>query len=817
MRAILFLAALAGAPARPSAPPPEVRAFLQAHCVDCHDDQVRKGGLDLDSLPADFQGESLARWVLAHDRLRAGEMPPEKVKERPAPAEAAVLHDWVLREATAAETARRREHGRVPLRRLNRVEYENSVRALLGVDPELAALLPEDPLVHGFDTVAEGLRMSALHLEKFLEAADVALDAALQLGRAPERVQRRFSFKEDLSVRKNRDTPAGTITDPNSRNTHKVILGETEEGVIFFGESYPQAELRELSIKAPGRYRFRVSAAAFQSPERPVVARVYRKRSGEKRLLGWFDIPGGAGREFELTTRMQPGEKFEIGPWEVGRDAKGQTVWNAESPEAFTGAGLLLRGIEVEGPLEEAWPPASTTALLPGVEIRPLPGGKSAWVRGQQRAYELAPADPPTDLRRAVERLARLAFRRPATVEEVEPFVRLGLDGLAAGQSFEDALRVALRGVLTAPQFLLRQEAPGPLDPHALATRLALFLWSAPPDAALRARADNGTLTRPEILRTETDRLLRDPRSAAFVTHFAGQWLDLRGLDATAPDAKLYPEFDELLRESMILETEGFLRTLLEENRPAADLVDSDFLLLNRRLAEHYGIPGVVGEHLRQVPRPADSPRGGLLTQAAILKVTANGTVSSPVLRGAWVMKRLLGEPPRPPPADVGSIEPDTRGATTVREQLDKHRALESCASCHRTMDPPGFALENFDVIGGWRERYRSQEQGEKVNLRLRNNTWASYRLGPPVDASGVLADGRSFSGIRDFKALLRERHEQVARALVGKLITYATGAAVHVADRPEVERILRETASSGHGLRDLVTAVVLSEPFRSK
>jgi len=376
--------------------------------------------------------------------------------------------------------------------------------------------------------------------------------------------------------------------------------------------------------------------------------------------------------------------------------------------------------------------------------------------------------------------------------------------------------------LLTSPRFLFLDELPGRLDDWALASRLSYFLWSSLPDDALNQVAADGTLHEPAILRGQVERLLASPKSQAFVENFVGQWLELRQIDFTLPDKKLYPEFDDILKASMVSETQAFFSQLLRDDGKLNNFIHSDFLMLNRRIAEHYQIEGVSGEEFRRVPLPPGSHRGGVLTQASVLKVTANGSVSSPVLRGSWVMKRLLGEPLPPPPADVPAFEPDTRGATTIRMQLEKHRTLAACAACHSRMDPPGFALENFDVIGGWRERYRAErgasvEPGDVPKAKFRGRDIWEYRLGPAVDASGRLADGQEFENIDEFKRLLRQREEQVARNVTRNLLIYATGGGIQFADRDVVEKILARLKSQGGGLRTLVHEIVQSETFQYK
>lgn len=344
------------------------------------------------------------------------------------------------------------------------------------------------------------------------------------------------------------------------------------------------------------------------------------------------------------------------------------------------------------------------------------------------------------------------------------------------------------------------------------------------PDELLLQLAKAGKLSQKENMHSEVERLLASPRAQQFVSSFVGQWLDVNQIDATTPDAKLYPEYDDILRESMIAETQHYFTELLTSNLPIAHFIDSDFAMLDRRLADHYRLQesfassreGKFDEEFRRVTLPNDSPRGGVMTQAAILKVTANGTVSSPVLRGAWIQRRIVGKPPANPPP-VNAIEPDTRGATTIREQLAKHRDSETCNRCHREIDPPGFALECFDVIGGFRERYRSVGKGDQPTEKLHGRSIWEYKLGQKVDCSGETSDGKPFTDIREFKRLMLAEKDQIVRNLASRLVTYSTGAGVSFADRAAIEQIVSNVRSQGDGLRTMIHEVVASELFRSK
>jgi hypothetical protein len=365
-----------------------------------------------------------------------------------------------------------------------------------------------------------------------------------------------------------------------------------------------------------------------------------------------------------------------------------------------------------------------------------------------------------------------------------------------------------------SPDFLFLRERPGKLDDFALANRLSYFLWSTMPDAELLALAEEKKLGQSDILDRQVERMLVDPKVKSFTENFVGQWLGLRDIDFTEPDRRLYPEFDGMLKEAMVQEAYLFFDEVLKHDLTLMNFVASDFTMLNERLAQHYGIQGVKGHAFRKVTLPQESHRGGVMTMASVLKVTANGTTTSPVVRGAWVLDRLLGTPPKPPPGGVPAIEPDIRGASTIREQLAKHRQIESCAACHTQIDPPGFALESFDVIGGWRDYYRSVGRGKPVTIDGRRQPYAE---GPAVDPADELADGRNFQNIDEFKQLLLADKEQLARGLTGKLVTYATGRAPQPADQPAIEAIVGKIRDKNYGLRSLVHEIVESELFQKK
>ena len=794
----------------------KVTAFLEKHCTNCHDATEKKGGLDLEALPVKFDTEKdRAEWVKVFDRVLGDEMPPPKKARPDAAAKRAVL-EMIGGGIVKIEKAAQAADGRVPLRRLNRLEFERTVQDLLGVETPMRHILPTDTPLHGFDTVAEGLRISQLHIEKYLEAVDAAIPEAMDFRPPAESTPKRYFYKDEPGVKKQFEVADGVADPKNQNKIHRQTLKELPDAIVWFHGGYPSPELKQFSVKQAGRYRIRISAYGHQTAGRNVMMTVYTDNYRARRSLGYFDIPPDKPRVAELNVALNPGEFLRIEPSGTGYDADGKSVNNISAP-TFKGAGIALQWAEVEGPLAESWPTPQTKRLFGDIPLVEVPANKQVWRKNHKVPFALKPENPKDAAQKVIGRFAQRAFRRPLESGEAEPFVKLVTDALDAGKSFEDAIEVGFRAVLTAPQFLILDERPGKLDDYALASRLSYFLWSTMPDDELLALAAAKKLPQPATLRAQVDRMLASEKAHAFTENFTGQWLDLRNIDATSPDKRLYPEFDEVLKTSMVGETEAFFAEMLARNESTANFIHSDWLMLNRPLAEHYGIESVTGENFQRVKLPAGSPRGGLLTQAGILKVSANGTTTSPVIRGAWVMKRLLGTPPPPQPADVGSIEPDTRGATTIREQLAKHRSVESCAACHRTIDPPGFALENFDVIGGWRDRYRSQEKGDKPPGKINGRGIWEYKLGLPVDATGELADGRKFKDMVDFKKLLLEQSDQVLKNVTENLLTYATGAGIRFADRTEVARITASVKAKGSGLRTLVHEVVESPLFLNK
>lgn len=770
----------------------DVRSFLQKHCHDCHGADDPETGFRVDNLPARFDHrDSFSRWLKLFHKIDSGEMPPKDVV-RPTPAEVNQVSNWLKKTLVDADRRRLDRDGRVVLRRLNRYEYEQTIRDLFAIDVDLKELLPEDSTLHGFDNIGEALNVSSVLMERYLEAADVALDAAIVTGLRPESNKKRYFYLDEKRV-----------------NKHKSYK-QLDDAVVFFSNPYSPTEIGQFRARTPGQYRIRVSAYAHQS-ESPVTFRIYGEDARGSYLGGYFDA-GQDPTVVELTMRLGLRKTVKVVPYGT-RVSK----WNDAANEK--GPGLAAQWVEIEGPLNEQWPPESHRRVFGDLPIEVLNSAEMKRNRRLEPLREVVSLNPERDARAILNRLLTKMFRRPVNDDQMHPYLSIIMGELNVGVTFQNAVRFGLKAALCSPEFLYLQEQTDSgreLDDFQLAARLAYFLWSTLPDDELLRVAGEGTLRDPAALRSQTERLLNDPRSVALTKNFLGQWLELREIDDTSPDRILYPEFDELLKISMVRETELFFAELLKHDLSVLNFIDSDFTIINERLARHYGIDDVNGQEFRRVSLEADSKRGGVMTHASVLKITANGTNTSPVLRGVWLLDKILGDPVPPPPANVPAVEPDIRGATSIRDQLAKHRQDDSCAACHRKIDPAGFALENFDVIGGWREYYRSVGEGERVNVEV-NGRGVRYKRGPTVDAGDVLPDGRRFSGIDEFQELLLNDKARIARGIADQLLTYSTGGPVQFADHEEVEAIVKQVAAKDYGLRSLIHEVVQSSIFRNK
>ena len=808
----------------------DVAPLVERSCLACHGDRTVTP-LNLARLGFDLgDRETYRAWERVYERLEKGEMPPAAARPPAAPVLDAALGS--LKRALVDANLAARGAQRTPLRRLTRLEYAYTIEDLLGIDGAVAQglsqTLPAEADSGGFDTVAANQSMSSLHVRAYLDAADRALDAALRTGPAPAARRYVIDYTKSRYLWGIEHAKALGLG---------IVKRVPDAYVMFFdfGSTYTFHSASEgFAVTEPGRYRVTVEAYPYQAGT-PVTLTVYRgKMAGVAasldELIGTFDLE--APRAVEMRPYLRPGDLIGLSVADLDVPPAAAGYGPADPSQGYggmkdyPGEGIAVRTMTIEGPLPEGddWPPASARQLLPGIAVD----------AAGEIVLTKAPYEHVAD---AVAAFAPRAFRRPLADGELEAYAGLAEPLLAEGRPFLEAVRVPLRAILSAPAFLFqggssagRNDAGAPggddagapaggdthsLDDFALASRLSYFLWRSLPDGPLLRAAAAGRLSDPAVLRAHVDRMLDDERSARFVRDFAGQAFRLYELRATTPDAGLYPEYDDRLGQAMARETELFLAALLDENRGVDHLIDADFTFANRRLAEHYGLAGIAGQQMRRVALPADSPRGGLLTHASVLKVTANGTTTSPVPRGNFVLANLLGQPPAPPPPGIEGLEPDTRGTTTIREQLTAHRANPVCASCHRVIDPPGFALESFDPIGGFRTSYRATG-GELTFGQF--TVPAPFVDGLPVDPSGVTPAGEAFAGIADYKRLmLRNDLEQVARHLASQLLVFSTGAEIEFADRDSVEEIVARLGDDAYPVRTMVHEVVQSDLFRQR
>ncbi len=794
--------------------------LIENHCIDCHDADT-KTSLNFEKLEFDLNDQTtFTAWEKIFDRVSKGEMPPPK-KKRPAADLLTSSLTSLRKDLHAASSALQRKNGRVPVRRLTRNEYQHTMHDLFGINGGLAKLLPAENDATGFDTIATGQGLSPVHIQSYLAAADRALDEVMQLGRAPRH------WKKPLHLDYVNRPYIQMWFDRPLRNGGSTIKPNGNELVIFEKRNHAvRSDHAGFRPQHPGMYRIEMTARAYQA--RTPVTMVVMKASdkdGSSESIGSYELYPGKPRRISITTYFTPEHYFY--PIPMDDDVPNQRAIAgiyAYGAKTYRGEGLAVKDVMITGPLEESWPPRRTHEFFDGIKFqhRQLSAKewRHAWSRNgaQWRVHEFRMSKPPLEhLKAMIERIGPKAFRRPLRNGEAQSFADLAKPALEAKRGFDDVTRVSFRALFTSPQFLFHHADPGPLDDHALATRLSYFLWKSLPDEELFKLAEAKRLTNPKVLSAQVDRMLNNPKAERFIIDFLDQWAGLRNIDATTPDDKLYIDYDDILRQAMLQETRLFFRELIVEDLPARNLIDSSFTFMNRRLARHYGFPGIEGERFRRVALPRSRVRGGLMTQASILKVTANGTVTSPVKRGAFVLTTLLGTPPSSPPPDIGSIEPDTRGTTTIRETLDKHRNTVVCASCHRQIDPPGFALECFDPIGGYRTRYRSTDKGSHSGHKIRGRWVHEYKFARPVDSSGVTEDGKKFNGIREYKKILLSREKDVARNLVSNLIEYSTGGRIQFADRSEIDRIVSELKADGYPVRSMIHKVVQSQIFRNK
>jgi mono/diheme cytochrome c family protein len=785
-----------------------VKPFLAENCVACHNAKRSSGSLDLEQFKtaADI-AEHRETWEHVVQKLQTGEMPP-KGAPRPAEAEIKAVIGWLEKEFARLDRLVKPDPGRVTARRLNRAEYNNTVRDLLGVKFRPADDFPQDDSGYGFDNIGDVLSLSPVLMEKYLAAAEQVARAAV-FGPAllkPTMVQLRPGGRPiKSSTTPLSDYDLTGLSLPNAVHaTHRfpveaeyrirVLLG----GVRPLGsEPLPLClwiDGKEVEVKPfdpDGVASFSVDRQDFGS-----MAQDFRVRvpAGEHWLavsiLRMYEGLPASYNGPNPSKRPQPPPPEFKPPRNLPpeRIAEFRKRFEERSKEPVPINEARASYLEVSGPYNQAKGPAAESLKLIYT---------CGHLNGQHQ---------PSCERKIVSSLARRAYRRPITTQEVDRLLGLVAMAKQRGDSFEEGLVQALQAMLVSPHFLFRIEQERaarataeniqPINQHELASRLSYFLWNSMPDDELLRLADQQKLRQPTILATQVRRMLKDPRAATLVENFGGQWLELRKLEAQKPDRQRFPEFDSYLRMSMQRETELFFENLIREDRSILDFIDADYTYINERLARFYGIPGVTGPTFQKVALTGNTQRGGILTQASVLTVSSYATRTSPVLRGKWILENILNAPQPPPPPGVANLDEAKVGsAASLRQQLEEHRKNTTCAACHARLDPLGFGLENFDAIGAWRT------QDGKF----------------PIDSTGTLPDGRTFNGPQELKKILRADRAAFAEGLTDKLLTYALGRGLERYDKPTVKQIASRAAINDYRFSSLALEIVKSLPFQNR
>jgi len=771
----LTVTALAAA-TRPAPADASLAGFLGAYCLDCHSRDLRKGRLNLEAVDPSDPAAHPALWEKVLRKLDHRQMPPLG-EARPDEAAYQRTVTALTAQLDAAAHARPDPGRTATFRRLNRTEYQQAIRDLLAVEIDATDLLPNDEPSHGFDNVAVG-NLSPTLLDRYVTAAQRI--ARLAVGRPPK-------------------APAGDtfrVRADVTQEEHVPGLPLGTRGGLLIPYLFPQDGEYEVQVRLQ-----RDRNEQVEGLRRPHEIEVLLDRA---RVAHATVKPPGADKNAEAVDQHL---RFRL-PVPAGRRELAVTFPRSAAPVLETERAPLVSRFNMHRHPRTA--PAVFQVTVTG-PFDPRPGGDTPSRRRifgpATEAPDASPASAEARARAILTRLARTAYRQPVTDDDLRRPLQFFREGSAGEGGFEAGIEAALAALLVNPRFLFRVEAepadlpPGtayPVDGLALASRLSFFLWGSLPDEPLLAAAERGELAAPAGLAPQVRRMLADPRAANLVTNFAAQWLHLRALAATTPDARRFIDFDDNLRQSMRRETELFLESLLREDRPVTDLLAADYTFLDERLARHYGIPHVLGSHFRRVSFAGEPARqrGGLLRHGSILTVTSYATRTSPVIRGHWILANLAGSPPPPPPPDVPSLDNQVIAATLpIRERLAQHRANPACASCHDVMDPVGFALEHFDAVGRWRaaEDHR------------------------PVDARGAFGGGDAFTGVAGLEQALLARPELLTATLAEKLLTFALGRGLGPADAPAVRAITRAAAADGYRFSSVIHAVTQSVPFRQR
>ncbi|MEO1991430.1 MAG: DUF1592 domain-containing protein, partial [Pirellulales bacterium] len=724
----------------PSRLPKGVRGFFAKHCFDCHSGDSSEGNLNLTRLsPAGMNQIDDRRWARIIERVEHGEMPP-KDSAAPLSEERYTFLKQVSTWLCESINAHDLREGRVQGRQLSPRELERSLHALLGIDIPLANLIPIEGRPTAFTTNAERQTISHHRLKSHLTVVDNALDEAFRRAAMPTDNDCHTWNAKDIA----RKDPGRRCREPEMLHGMAVVWSA---GISFYGR------LPATTAPEDGWYRFHLTSRAINAPARGGVWSTVRSgycvsSAPLLQFVTSFEATENP-QIIEFEAWLPKGHMLEIRPGDVtlkkARFSGGQVGTGEGEPQHVPGVAIETLTMERIhcGPDDDA--------------IRKQLCGNLHWEHEKKKgSLSPTPLHPLDKLTRLTKSFAQRAFRRPVDDAVIQPIILLAHSQWKQQQDFLSALRTAYRSILCSPRFFFFTESPGKLDDYEVATRLSYFLTGRPPDTKLLDLASRGQLNNPKAIHSTVDRLLQGTGLRLFVEDFSGEWLDLDQINFTQPDRKYFGQFDNVVKNSMVDETHTFLEELLRENRPISELVLSDRTYLNSRLAKYYGIDDFKGSTLQRVQLSPDSPRGGILTQGAILKVTANGSSTSPIIRGAWVAEKILGMEIPPPPSGVPAIEPDIRNASSIRQQVSKHRRDPVCASCHRRMDPLGFALENFDPAGQWRTHYR-----------LRNTS--SKQEPHPIDSADTLENGHAFTTLNEFKQIISNNQEQLTQGFAGQ------------------------------------------------
>jgi mono/diheme cytochrome c family protein len=760
------------------------RAALDRYCVTCHNQRTKTSGLALDNVDVARPGGDAQVWEDVVRKLRTRSMPPQGVP-RPDEATYTSLVGWLETELDRAGAAAPNP-GRPLIRRLNRSEYANAVRDLLALEVDVSSLLPPDDSAFGFDNISDMLVTSPALLERYLSAADRV--SALAVGAPVAPGSDTYHIRQDRS---------------QDQHIEGLPLGSV--GGLVVRHNFPQDGEYHFSLAL---YRNNLEAIrGLEHPHQIEItidgARVFIATVGGETEKS---TPGEVitDRSDAIDARLQVRVPVRAGPHAVGATFVRKIGAGTQRLRPFlrSSAGTYdstgrphIETLTIAGPFNPTGP--GTTPSRERIFVcRPLDSARS------RRSPQEIKADEDGCATQILSTLMRRAFRRPPTKNEVARVREFYVAGRKKG-SFDSGIQLAIRRILASPTFVFRVEEDGAHKPGTihrvsdleLASRLSFFLWSSIPDDTLLDLASKGQLGQPGELERQVRRMLADPRADALVSNFAGQWLHLRNLKTIAPNHDEFPDFDDTLREAFHREAELFFASVMREDRNVLDLLTANHTFVNERLAKHYGVPYVYGSHFRRVTL-ADDARRGLLGKGAILMVTSRADRTAPVLRGKWILENVLGTPPPPPLPNVPPLQGNTAAAPrTLRERMEQHRASPTCAGCHKMLDPLGFALENFDAIGGWRTR----------------------EAGLPIDASGLLADGTSVNGVVALRDALVARSDIFVQTLTEKLTIYALGRGLQPDDMPVVRDIVRKAGKQDYRFSALILGIVTSTPFQMR